>query len=284
MDSATAAALAAVADDPAAGEGERRRARIVLLAGAGVSTAAIAEQLGCSRQTVVTWRERYRAGGLAALADEARSGRPPAVDPTLVIIQTLRPPPPGHPRWTVRSLAAELGVSSTVVADTWRTWGVAPEVGGLTLLTEPVLDDLIVDIVGLYADADVRMLALTTAPRDSAGPGSTPAVALERRPGLGRRLCRLQPLMGTDGDRGVFAARVREVPGVRAVVAAHEIETAQQHWPHGRLEVAAPARWNRVARVACLLAGATARGAASVTALRQALDRHSPDEHFCWVR
>jgi transposase len=33
-----------------------------------------------SRPTVIAWRERYEAGGIAALGDAARSGRPAEID------------------------------------------------------------------------------------------------------------------------------------------------------------------------------------------------------------
>jgi hypothetical protein len=44
-----------------------RRAQIVLLSAAGLGTAAISDELGCSKQTVLTWRERYRTEGMAGL-------------------------------------------------------------------------------------------------------------------------------------------------------------------------------------------------------------------------
>ena len=46
-----------------------------------------------TRQTVIAWRARYEAGGLDALADLPRSGRPPVIDEAAVITSTLNPPP-----------------------------------------------------------------------------------------------------------------------------------------------------------------------------------------------
>jgi transposase len=57
------------------------RARIVLAASGGESDTAVAERLGSTRQTVVTWRARYVEHGLAGLADRRRPGRPRVVDP-----------------------------------------------------------------------------------------------------------------------------------------------------------------------------------------------------------
>jgi DNA-binding NarL/FixJ family response regulator len=52
--------------------GLAQRGRIVLLAADGVSHTRIAERLDVSRQTVITWRQRYEARGLAGLQDEPR--------------------------------------------------------------------------------------------------------------------------------------------------------------------------------------------------------------------
>ena len=45
--------------------GLARRARIVLLAAEGLPNAEIARRTGTSRPTVVDWRARYDAGGIA---------------------------------------------------------------------------------------------------------------------------------------------------------------------------------------------------------------------------
>ena len=56
------------------------RARIVLLAAAGETNAAIARRLGCTDKTVRTWRARFATTRRpAALRDAPRTGRPPRV-------------------------------------------------------------------------------------------------------------------------------------------------------------------------------------------------------------
>ena len=52
------------------------RARIVLAAGEGLSTAQIAERVGCGERTVKKWRPRYARHGMAGLRDAPRLGRP----------------------------------------------------------------------------------------------------------------------------------------------------------------------------------------------------------------
>jgi transposase len=58
--------MAAVARSTAIPAGLARRARIVLLAGAGVPNAEIARRVGVSRPRVIGWRERYLEGEPAA--------------------------------------------------------------------------------------------------------------------------------------------------------------------------------------------------------------------------
>jgi DNA-binding CsgD family transcriptional regulator len=59
--------------------GLAQRARIVLAAAEGLSNTQIAQRVGCSRPTVIRWRGRYAAKGLAGLGDQPRSGRPRTV-------------------------------------------------------------------------------------------------------------------------------------------------------------------------------------------------------------
>lgn len=66
---------------------------MVLLAADGLSNAEIGRRVGMTRQTVISWRARYEAGGIDALADLPRSGRPPVVDEAAVVVATLNPPP-----------------------------------------------------------------------------------------------------------------------------------------------------------------------------------------------
>lgn len=75
------ASLEALARRPTAAAGLVRRARMILLAGAGLPLDRVARQVGADRTIVRTWVDRYRAGGLAALRDRPRSGRPRTFSP-----------------------------------------------------------------------------------------------------------------------------------------------------------------------------------------------------------
>jgi transposase len=130
-----------------------QRARIVLLAADGVSNTEIAARVGASRQTVVTWRQRYVQGGLAGLADADRPGRPPVHDEVAVVVATLEPPPEhlGITHWSSRLLADHLGMSFATVARIWRKWKLQPwRVETFKFSTDPQLEAKIRDVVALY--------------------------------------------------------------------------------------------------------------------------------------
>src|SRR6266508_3234952 len=74
-----------------------KRARIVLLAADGLTNLEIAARVGASRTTVIEWRNRYLARGLAGLEDRDRSGRPRELDHAAIVTATLSPPPTGRP-------------------------------------------------------------------------------------------------------------------------------------------------------------------------------------------
>ena len=97
------------------------RARVVLLAAAGLGSRAIARQLDCARGVVSKWRVRFARERLAGLADAPRSGKPKTYDAAAdrrILAALDRPPPAGFVRWTAPLLAKELGdVSDQYV---WR--------------------------------------------------------------------------------------------------------------------------------------------------------------------
>jgi transposase len=133
--------------------GLARRARIVLLAADGLSNVEIAERVGVSLPTVTSWRSRYREGGIAGLADEARSGRPRSVDHRRIVAATLKAPPKklGVTHWSSRLLARHLGIGDATVARAWREYGVAPwRSETFKFSTDPELVAKVTDVVGLY--------------------------------------------------------------------------------------------------------------------------------------
>lgn len=97
------------------------RARIVLLAGEGGSTRAIAKAVNVMPRTVSVWRGRYAREGLAGLADKPRPGPPAKYDVETgrrVLAVLDLPPPAGFARWTGPLISAELGDVHT--QQVWR--------------------------------------------------------------------------------------------------------------------------------------------------------------------
>lgn len=130
-----------------------KRARIVLLAAEGESNQEIADRVGASRTTVIEWRDRYGARGVAGLEDHERSGRPREIDHAAVVTATLRPPPKrlGVTHWSTRLLAAELKISHKSVARAWKAYGIKPwKAESFRFSTDPELVGKVTDICGLY--------------------------------------------------------------------------------------------------------------------------------------
>jgi transposase len=145
--------LARIASSRAAEAGLARRARIVLLAAEGLPHTEVARRAGVSVPVVREWRSRYQAGGVRALSDMPRPGRPRTVDQAAIVVATLEAPPQrlGVTHWSSRLLARELGVSSASVVDTWRARDLQPwRRESFRFSTDPQLEAKLTDVVGLY--------------------------------------------------------------------------------------------------------------------------------------
>jgi transposase len=170
--------------------GLAQRARIVLLAADGVSNTAIAELVGVSRPTVIGWRSRYAARGLAGLDDQARSGRPRHLDHRQIVAATLRPPPRryGVTHWSSRLLGKHLKIGDATVARAWREYGVAPwRAESFRFSTDPQLEAKVVDVVGLYLHPPENAIVLCVDEKSQIQALDRTAPILPLRPGLAER-------------------------------------------------------------------------------------------------
>jgi len=166
------------------------RARIVLAAAGGESNTAIAERLGVTRQTVVTWRARYVADGLDGLGDRKRTGRPRVLDPLEVVVRTMEGPPKrlGVTHWSSRLLAAELGVSNVAVANIWRQHGLQPwRSETFKFSTDPQLDAKVRDVVGLYLAPPAKAVVVCVDEKSQIQALDRTAPMLPIAPGLAER-------------------------------------------------------------------------------------------------
>jgi len=164
-----------------------RRATIVLLAAEGHANAEIARRVGVSGPTVLTWRTRYRTGGLTALGDLPRSGRPATHDEVTVLAATLAPPPErlGVTHWSSRLLGAELGMSFATVARIWRRWNVQPwRIETFKFSTDPELEAKIRDVVGLYLNPPDNAVVVSIDEKSQIQALDRTAPILPLRPGI----------------------------------------------------------------------------------------------------
>jgi transposase len=107
------------------------RAKIVLLAAAGMPNASIAERLDVDVDVVSRWRKRFCIEGIGGLADRKRSGRPRSFAAQVVAeVKAMACQPPderGVPlsRWSSAELAGQAvaeGLAVAVSASTVRRW------------------------------------------------------------------------------------------------------------------------------------------------------------------
>ena len=117
------AKLEAIVRRPSSPQALARRAQIVLLAHRRWANAQIAAALGCSVTTVRTWRRRFVAGGIPALSDLPRSGRPQVYGPDVrlaIAATATSAPPEGTALWTHGMIAAHLAGTGISVSQVGR--------------------------------------------------------------------------------------------------------------------------------------------------------------------
>ena len=172
---------------PSLRAGLAQRARIVLLADDGVGTNEIVHRVGVSKPTVIAWKKRYAAEGIAGLEDRPKQGRPATVDEVAVVLATLEPPPErlGVTHWSSRLLADQLGISNVWVARIWRKWGLQPwRRESFKFSTDPELEAKIRDVVGLYLDPPEKAVVLSIDEKSQIQALDRTAPILPLRPGL----------------------------------------------------------------------------------------------------
>ncbi|HYB82251.1 MAG TPA: IS630 family transposase [Mycobacterium sp.] len=167
--------------------GRVERARIVLAVADGAGTSGAARMLGVSRPTVIKWRDRFAANGIAGLDDEARSGRPKTVDDTAIIAATLEPPPESLAvtHWSSRLLGRHLGIGDATVARAWRRYGVKPwRRETFKFSTDPELEAKVRDVVGLYLNPPEKAIVLCVDEKSQIQALNRTQPILPMRPGL----------------------------------------------------------------------------------------------------
>jgi transposase len=140
-----------------------QRARIVLLAAEGMQNLQIAEQLGNRPDSsgALAWALCADCG-LAGIERDLPRGAPPAkVNVARLVELTTQSKPKAATHWSTRTMAAELGISSSSVSRHWRATGLKPHVvRGFKVSRDPNFVEKLEDIVGLYMSPPEHALVL----------------------------------------------------------------------------------------------------------------------------
>ncbi len=139
------------------------RAAIVLRRAEGVKQAQVAEELGISITSVNKWSQRFERDGLEGLKDKKGRGRPPSISTQQVekvITQATQPPKP-RTRWSVRTMAREVGISPDSVHRIWKANDIKPHlVRTFKVSKDKHFEEKFWDVIGLYLDPPERALLL----------------------------------------------------------------------------------------------------------------------------
>lgn len=114
---------------------------------------------------MILWRERFEAGGAAALTKiEKGRGRKrtiPADKVKAIVEATLQTPPPGATHWSCRTMAKAQGVSAATVQRIWDDHGLQPHrVETFKLSRDRKFVEKLTDVVGLYLNPPEKAAVL----------------------------------------------------------------------------------------------------------------------------
>jgi len=148
------------------------RARIVLAASEGLTTAQIAKRVGCGERMVKKWRPRYERRGIAGLSDAPRSGAPlthgPQTRALLIAKACTRPEPTAEgarrERWTYEELGAEVGMSGSQAHVILSRAEIKPhrtEYWMRSDYSRPEFEERLGEICGLYIDPPENVLVVS---------------------------------------------------------------------------------------------------------------------------
>ena len=156
------------------------RARIVLGCLEGKPVSTVARSWKVRPNTVIDWRRRFAAEGIAGLRDRRRSGKPPRYTGEFrkQVLATLeQPPPKGQAVWDGPALAKHLKTSVHAVWRVLRKEGVGlARQRSWCVSTDPEFTAKAADVVGLYLNPPQNALVLSVDEKPS-------IQALERKTG-----------------------------------------------------------------------------------------------------
>ena len=131
----------------------------------GGGVMAIMREVAVSKTTVWRWQDYFVEAGVAGLV-KGRS-KPPGKKPIAddiklkVVEKTVKERPANATHWSVRTMAAEMGISHTSVQRIWNEHGLKPHlVRTFKVSNDPDFTRKVEDIIGLYLDPPEKALVL----------------------------------------------------------------------------------------------------------------------------
>jgi len=213
LDTETQSTLNKLIKTPSTAQALVIRSRIVLSAAAGRSNQEIASELRIPEVTVSKWRRSFARSGMEGLRDRARSGRPRKHDEAVWHkVQTRAcQQPDSQSRWTVRTLARELGLPHSSVHVILKASGLKPhQIRTFTFSPDPDFEAKLLDVVGLYLNPPENALVL----------------CVDEKPGI-QALDRTQPLLPLSAKKPRAWTNEYVRHGTQTLLAALEIATGK---------------------------------------------------------
>src|SRR5512132_3794041 len=183
--------LTAVASSRSLPHGLVRRAQMILWTEDGMPVTEVARRLRLTPPAVGNWRRRFRQLRVEGLHDQLKPGRPRSVDEERLaeLLNTvLQRKPAAATHWSVRTLAAETGVSKSSVQRYLALFGVQPHRRKtFKLSTDPFFIEKVRDIVGLYLNPPDKALVLCVDEKSQVQALERTRPILKLRPGIPER-------------------------------------------------------------------------------------------------
>lgn len=139
------------------------RAEIVLLRAKGKSQQEVVKKVGVSHVCVSKWTRRFIENGIEGLKDASGRGRRPSISSEKIeqVITRVTQPPPGKTRWSVRSMAKEVGISRHSVQQIWKKNDLKPHlVKTFKISKDPAFENKFWDVIALYLNPPDKALVL----------------------------------------------------------------------------------------------------------------------------
>lgn len=191
-----------------------QRANMILLATQGVSNADIARRLRCRPHVVGKWRRRFAGGGVAALEDRPRAGRPVTrteSESKKVVMTACRPPRKGLSRWSVRTLARHLDLPPARVQRILAAHDLHPHrLRTFTFSPDPQFEEKLLEVVALYMKP----------------PENAVVLCMDEKTGI-QALDRTQPMLPLRAKKPRSWTNEYVRHGTRTVLASLEIATGK---------------------------------------------------------